>query len=180
VPIGAVFGAAEDLGNAVLGLYRAGVPLWHLAFLNAAMAHARGLGEGYVLFGAYPEERSDLVEPAFQRAVGSRRGRVLDEDEARRVWERRFFPAGPLGPTPAPGRAFVRGARLPGALEEIERDLVGAAIQGTPALWGEVSLLAFDPATEGEAQGEGLVDLSGAADVELVRLAGRSWMPERG
>jgi hypothetical protein len=58
---------------------------------------------------------------------------------------------------------------------ELERKLAGVAIQGTVARWGEVSLLAFDPARGSE----GLVDLSAATDIELVRLAGRSWMPER-
>jgi hypothetical protein len=38
-----------------------------------------------------------------------------------------------------------------------------------------VGLLAFDPA-KGSA---GLVDLSAVADVKLVQLAGRSWMPGR-
>jgi hypothetical protein len=38
-----------------------------------------------------------------------------------------------------------------------------------------VSLLAFEPARGSE----GLVDLSAATDIELVRLAGGSWMPER-
>jgi hypothetical protein len=46
--------------------------------------------------------------------------------------------------------------------------------QVTAAQWGEVSLLAFDPA-KGNA---GLVDLA-ATDVKLVQLASRSWMPER-
>src|SRR5215218_5168101 len=54
VPVGAVFRDAEDLGNAVLDLYRGGVPLWHLGFLNAAMARAGSLEEGHVLIGAYP------------------------------------------------------------------------------------------------------------------------------
>jgi hypothetical protein len=58
---------------------------------------------------------------------------------------------------------------------ETERRLAGVAIQGTVSRWGEVSLLAFDP-SEGSA---GLLDLPAATDVELVRLSGRSWMPER-
>jgi hypothetical protein len=49
------------------------------------------------------------------------------------------------------------------------------AIQGTLARMGEVALLAFDPSEGSEA----LVDLSATTDLELVRLAGRSWMPEQ-
>ena len=175
VPAGAVFRDVRDLAAAVLDLYRGGAPLWHLGFLNAAMARARSLEEGHVLFGAYPEERVSWVEPALERASESHRGRVVSREEARRIWEQRFFPAEPLGPTPTPGRAFIRGARLAEALAELERQLVGVAIQGTVARMGEVSLLAFDPA-KGSA---GLVDLSATTDFELVRLAGRSWMPDQ-
>jgi hypothetical protein len=175
VPAGAVFRDVRDLAAAVLDLYRGGAPLWHLGFLNAAMARAKSLEEGHVLFGAYPEERVSWVEPALERASESHRGRVVSREEARRIWEQRFFPAKPLGPTLTPGRAFIRGARLAEALAELERQLVGVAIQGTVARMGEVSLLAFDPA-KGSA---GLVDLAATTDIELVRLAGRTWMPEQ-
>jgi glycolate dehydrogenase FAD-linked subunit len=175
VPVGAVFRDAEDLAAAVLDLFRGGAPLWHLGFLNAAMARAKGLEEGHVLFGAYPEERAPWVEPALKRASESHRGSGVSREKAQRIWDQRFFPAEPLGPTPTPGRAFVQGARLAPTLVKLERKLAGVAIQGTIARMGEVSLLAFDPA-KGSA---GLVDLSAATDIELVRLAGRSWMPER-
>ena len=174
VSVGVVFRDVKDLAAAVLDLYRGGAPLWHLGFLNAAMTRASGLEEGHVLFGAYPEERASWIEPALERASESNRGRVVPRVEARRIWEQRFFPAFPLGPTPMPGRAFVRGARLAPTLAKLERELVGVAIQGTVARMGEVALLAFDPA-KGSA---GLVDLSATTDIELVRLAGRSWMPE--
>jgi glycolate oxidase len=175
VPVGALFRDAEDLAGAALDLYRGGAPLWHLAFLNAAMARARGLGEEHVLFGVYPEERAPWVEPAMQRAVESRGGRVLPTEGAHHVWEKRFFPAMPLGPTPTPGRAFVQASRLAPTLVEIERKLAGVAIQGTASRMGEVSLLAFDPG-KGSA---GLVDLSATTDIELLQIASRSWMPPR-
>jgi glycolate oxidase len=173
VHVGAIFREAKDLAGAVLDLYRGGAPLWHLGFLNAAMARARSLHAGHILFGAYPKERSSRVEPALRRACESNRGHALPREEAHRVWEQRYFAARPTGPVP--GRAFVQGARLAPTLVELERKLAGVAIQGTVARWGEVSLLAFDPA-KGDA---GLVDLSTATDIELVRLGGRSWMPER-
>jgi FAD/FMN-containing dehydrogenase len=110
VPIGAVFRDAENLGNAVLDLYRGGVPFWHLGFLNASMARAGSLEEGHVLIGAYPQERASWVEPALKRASESHRGRVLAHEEAYRIWEQRFFPVTPLGPTATPGRAFLRRA----------------------------------------------------------------------
>jgi hypothetical protein len=134
-----------------------------LGFLSAAMARAKGLEDGHVLFGAYPEEREPLVGPALRRASESHRGRVVSREEAERFWERRFFPAAPLGPTPTPGRAFIQGARLAETLAELERKLAG------------VALLAFDPA-KGSA---GLVDLSASTVIELAQLAGRSWMPKQ-
>jgi len=173
VPVAAAFRKVGDLADAALNLYQGGVPLWHLAFLNAAMARARSLEEEHVLFGAYPEERADRIEPALLSAVGSHRGRVLSRQDARRIWEGRFFPASPSEPAPTPGRAFVQGARLAPTLTQLERKLVGVAIQGTVARMGEVSLLAFDPA-RGSA---GLVDLSASTDVKLLRMASRSWRP---
>jgi FAD/FMN-containing dehydrogenase len=174
VPVAALFRDARDLGKAILDLDRGGVPLWHLGFLNAAMARARRV-EGPMLFGAYPKERAPWVEPALQSVVESHRGDILPRKEAQRVWEQRFFPATPLGPTPTPGRAFVRGPRLASTLVELERKLAGVAIQGSMSRWGEVALLAFDPA-EGST---GVVDLSSVTDAELVEVAGRSWMPRR-
>jgi FAD/FMN-containing dehydrogenase len=175
VPVGAIFRKVEDMADAILELYRGGVPLWHLGFLNSAMASAKGLEEGHLLFGAYPGEREPQVEPALKRASESHGGRVVSRKEAENIWEKRFFPAEPLGPTPTPGRGFVRGSSLSGTLLEIERKLAGVALQGTVSVWGEVALLAFDPSE----RSTGLVDLSAVTDVELVWLSGRSWMPEQ-
>jgi glycolate oxidase len=175
VPVAALFRDAVDLGKAVIDLDRGGVPLWHLGLLNAAMARARRFEIGPVLFGAYPTERAPWVEGALQSVVESHRGDILPRKEAQRVWEQRFFPASHLGPIPRPGRALVRGERLAQTLLELERKLAGVAIQGSVSRWGEVALLAFDPA-EGS---KGVVDLSSVTDAELVQLAGRSWMPRR-
>jgi FAD/FMN-containing dehydrogenase len=173
VPVAALFRDAGDLGTAVVELDRRGVPFWHLGLLNAAMARARRFEVGPVLFGAYPKERAAWVESSLKGAVESHRGEILPRREARRVWEQRFFPAGHLGPTPRPGRALVRGERLATTLLELERKLAGVAIQGSVSRWGEVSLLAFDPAVGST----GVVDLSSVTDAELVRVAGRSWLP---
>jgi glycolate dehydrogenase FAD-linked subunit len=175
VPAGVVFRDAEDLGNAVLALYRSGTPLWHLGFLNASMARAGSLEEGHVLFGAYPEERASWVEPALKRASEFHRGRTVTSEEAHRIWEQRFFPVTPLGPTATPGRAFLQGARLAPTLVKLERELAGVAIQGTVARMGEVALLAFDPA-KGSA---GIVDLSAATDIELLQVGGHYGTPGR-
>ena len=129
-----------------------------------------------MLFGAYPKGRAPWVEPALQSVVESHRGEILPLKEAQRVWEQRFFPASPLGPIPKPGRAFVRVGRLGPTLLELERKLAGVAIQGSVSRWGEVALLAFDPA-EGS---RGVVDISSVTDAELVQVAGRSWMPRHG
>jgi len=176
VPVAALFRDAGALGDAVLDLYRDGAPLWHLGFLNAAMARAKGLEGGYMLFGAYPKERAPRIEPALHGAAESHRGEVLLRREAQRVWDERYFPASHLAPIPKPGRALLRGERLAQTLVEIERKLKGVAIQGTVSRWGEVSLLAFDPAKKGARD---VVDLSAVADIELLEVAARSWMPLR-
>lgn len=175
VPVAAIFRDSEDLAGAVLDLYRGGAQLWHLAFLNAAMSRARGFEEKPVLFGAYPGERAGRVEPALREAVELRGGSLLSREEAHSVWEQRFFPASPLGPIPRPGRALVQGAHLVPTLVEIERKLEGMAIQGTVAWWGEISLLAFDPAP-GDP---GVADLPADKQARLLRVANLSWMPER-
>jgi len=74
VPVAVLFRDAGDLGKAVTDLDRGGVPLWHLGFLNAAMARARRFETGPVLFGAYPKERSDVIEPALKSVAESHRG----------------------------------------------------------------------------------------------------------
>lgn len=175
VPVAAVFRDSEGMAGAVLDLYRGGAPLWHLAFLNAAMSRARGFEEKPVLFGAYPGERAGRVEPALKEAVESHGGSLLPREEAHSVWEQRFFPASPVGTIPRPGRALVQGARLVPTLVEIERKLKGVAIQGTISWWGEVALLAFDPA-RGDS---GVVDLPDDTHARLLRTANLSWMPER-
>jgi hypothetical protein len=173
VPVAALFRDAADLGKTVVALDRGGVPLWHLGFLNAALARRFEIGP--VLFGAYPKERAPSVEDALQSVVESHRGEVLPRKEAQRAWEQRFFPVSHLGPTPRPGRALVRGERLAETMLELEKKLAGVAIQGSVSRWGEVSLLAFDPA-KGST---GVVDLSSVTDAKLMREAGRSWMPRR-
>jgi glycolate oxidase len=40
MPVAVLFRDAGELGNAVMDLDRGGVPLWHLGFLNAAVARA--------------------------------------------------------------------------------------------------------------------------------------------
>jgi hypothetical protein len=101
VPVAALFRDAEDLGKAVLDLDRGGVPLWHLGFLNAAMARRFEIGP--VLFGAYPKERAPWVEGALQSVVESHQGEILPRKETQRAWEQRFFPVSHLGRTPRPG-----------------------------------------------------------------------------
>jgi hypothetical protein len=158
-----------------LNLYQGGTLHWHLGFLNAAMVCAKGYEEGHVLFGAYPKERDIRVEPALQRAVKSSRGRVLPRSKAHGIWEQRFFPATTSGSPPTSGRTFVQGAHLAPTLVELERKLARVAIQGTVTRMGGVAFLAFDPAY-GDS---GLLGLSAATDIKLLRMASRSWMPRR-
>jgi FAD/FMN-containing dehydrogenase len=141
VPCALAFGDPGDLAAAVTEVFRAGVPLWHLSFLNAPMANARGLGEEHLVSGAYPGERTEILEEALRELAASHRGRVLPRADAYRVWGERFFPVAPSHPTPVlTDRVFIPVAEVPGAL----RSRATKAVQGTVARSGETLLLAFD------------------------------------
>lgn len=149
IPFAAAFGDAESLIGAVAGLFEAGVPLWHLAFVYPEMSYARGLGEDYLLFGAYPRKRDAEVEEGLLGELEPYRGHALAAAEAYLVWGQRFFPAVPSHPIPRVTRRFVSVAELPqtfpGAGDRPER----TAVQGTVARSGEVLLLTFDAREEG-------------------------------
>ena len=141
VPCALAFRDSEDLAGAVMETLRAGVPLWHLSFLNAPMANARGLGQEHLISGAYPGERTGMVEGALRELAVSHGGRVLPTADAYRVWGERFFPVAPSHPTPVlTDRAFMPVAEVPEALTSRSTK----AVQGTVARSGETLLLAFD------------------------------------
>ena len=141
VPCALAFGDLGNLVGAITEVFRAGVPLWHLSFLNAPMAQARGLGEEHIVSGAYPSERTELLEEALRELAASHQGRVLPPADAYRVWGERFFPVAPSRPTPVlTDRAFIPIAEVPDAL----RSRLTKAVQGTVARSGETLLLALD------------------------------------
>jgi len=147
VPFGAAFGSADDITGAVAGIAEVGLPLWHLAFLNPGMAHARNLGENFLLFGAYPAERAGEIEDRLRSVVWSSRGRTLSAAETHRAWGERFFPVTPsvLPPRfPALSRDLVSLVDFPKKLSEVEDRPGIAAIQGTVARSGEVLLLSLE------------------------------------
>jgi FAD/FMN-containing dehydrogenase len=147
VPFGAVFGSADELTGAVAGIAEMGLPLWHLAFLNPGMAHARNLGENYLLLGAYPAERAGEIDGDLRNVVASSRGRALSAAEAHRAWGERFFPVTPsVLPQrfPALSRDLVSLVDFPQKLGEVEDRPGNAAIQGTVARSGEVLLLSLE------------------------------------
>jgi hypothetical protein len=151
VPFGATFDEPEDLVRAIASIYELGVPLWHLAFLDSGMARARGLNdEGYLLFGAYPHDRSPAVEGALRDTFDSHKGRSLSVPESYRVWGERFFPMAPSRPSPTSAqRALVPPEEFAEALLETRNRLANVAVQGTVARSGEVLLLSFDAQEEG-------------------------------
>ncbi len=141
-PYALTIGDREKLAEAVTGIFRKEIPLWHLAFLSPEMARLRALGEDHLLFGAYPGERGAAAEKALREVASSAGGRVLPTIEAYRAWGERFFPIAPSRPTPVlSDRAFVRVAEIPAALQTHATQ----AVQGTVARSGEVLMLAFEP-----------------------------------
>jgi FAD/FMN-containing dehydrogenase len=143
-PFAAAFDIPEDLVQAVLGIRRAGVPLWHLGLLNAAMGHARGHGRSLLLFGVYPEERGPQAEEPLWAQIEAHKGRRLPTAEAYRVWGARFFPVSPSHETPVPSGSLVPVDRLAPALSRLEHPSGRLAIQGSVSRSGEVVLLTLD------------------------------------
>jgi FAD/FMN-containing dehydrogenase len=139
MPFAAAIADAEDALGAVEELAGSAVPLWHLAFLNPAMATVRGLGEDHLLFGAYPNGRSEEVEASLGRAVEARGGRRLGAADAHKAWGERFYPVAPSRPAPEVVREFVP---LEGLRKELDAR-PGAAVQCTVSRSGETLLLAL-------------------------------------
>jgi hypothetical protein len=129
------------------------VPLWHLAFVNPVMARARRLDEGYLLFGACPQERANEVEASLRDTIETHRGRVLPDAQGYRVWGERFFPVAPSHPTPSPVvRELISVEELPEALRRESFRPEHIALQGTVARSAEVLLLAIEDSEEGRAR----------------------------
>ena len=143
-PFAVSFGNLDALLGAVTGTVEAVLPLWHLAFLNPTMAQARGLGEDYLLFGAYPRERSDRVEEGLRSMAEEYGGNALAASSAHRVWTERFFPVAPSHSTPNADRAFATISQLPALLTDSRKN-EEIALQGTVARSKEVLILTFEP-----------------------------------
>ena len=147
MPFGAAFGSAGVVVGAVAGVVEAGLPLWHLAFLDPGMARARNLEESFMLFGAYPADRGESIEQGLGGVLASCRGRALSAAEAYRTWGERFFPVTPSNP-PAPfsglSRELISLAELPEKLRGAEARPTLPAVQGTVARSREVLLLTLD------------------------------------
>jgi FAD/FMN-containing dehydrogenase len=153
VPFAAAFDEPEDLLECIASLHEAGALLWHLAFLDPGMVRARGLGDGYLLFGAYPTERSSIVEEVLRETFETHHARLLPPAESHRVWGERFFPMAPSRPTPTSAqRTLVPIMELAEALLATREHSTGDALQGTVSRSGEVLLLAFDAQEEGWTQ----------------------------
>ncbi len=153
VPFAAAFDEPEDLLECIASLHEAGALLWHLAFLDPGMVRARGLGDGYLLFGAYPTERSSIVEEVLRETFETHHARLLPPAESHRVWGERFFPMAPSRPTPTSAqRTLVPILELAEALLATREHSTGDALQGTVSRSGEVLLLAFDAQEEGWTQ----------------------------
>jgi FAD/FMN-containing dehydrogenase len=152
VPFAATFSDAEDLAASVADLNRAGVPLWHLAFVNPTMARARRLEDDYLLFGAYSRERAPEIEAGLRDAIEPHHGRLLSAAQAYRVWGERFFPVAPSHPTPSPmARELTSVEALPAALGRGSFQPEHTALQGTVARSAEVLLVAIGDPEEGWA-----------------------------
>jgi FAD/FMN-containing dehydrogenase len=174
VPVGATFRHLEGLAGAIVDLYRSGALLWHLAFLNSAMTAARGLEEGPVLFGAYPQERSPRLSPLCRRRSSRTEATSFP---VRRLTESESggSSGGPLGTDPG-ARPRARTGRTLSPDARRARAQTGGG--GDPGNGGPVGRGVASDLRSGQRE-RGPCGLSAATDVKLVQLASRSWMPER-
>jgi glycolate oxidase len=147
-PFAAVFDVPEDLARTVSGIFRTGVPLWHLGLQNSAMARARGHEGRYLLFGAYPNERGPEVEGPLRSEIEAQGGHLLSAAEAYRVWGARFFPVSPSQETPTPEGVLVGVNRIGPVIRRMENAPGTVALQGSVSRSGEVVLLGVDPRHE--------------------------------
>jgi hypothetical protein len=115
-------------------------PLWHLALLNPTMTKIRRLGEGYMLFGAYPGDRSDEVEEVIGRIIKENKGIALSTSMTHRVWTERFFPVAPSRVTPDVDRDLMPLSKLASTLSET-KNRSDLAIQANVARSNEALLL---------------------------------------
>jgi FAD/FMN-containing dehydrogenase len=143
VPFAAAFGDAMDLASALETLVSTKPPLWHLAFLNSTLAHARRLRDHYLLFGAYPRGRTNLVEGPLREAVAGHRGKILEAPDAYKVWGERFFPVTPSAASvPEIVKESLPLTEVWDALTRLEGRGV-SAVQGSISRDGETLVLAF-------------------------------------
>jgi hypothetical protein len=142
-PFALSFDNPDTLLGAVEDASESGVPLWHLAFLNPKMAQARNLGDDYLLFGAYPRERSEQVEEGIHQMSKNYRGNVLPTAETHRIWTERFFPVAPAHPIPDVERELVDVSQLPELLAEASTNKE-PALQCTVARSKKALLLTFE------------------------------------
>lgn len=146
-PFVAAFGDAAELVAAVEGVADSRPPLWHLAFLNPALARARRLDGEYLLFGAYPREREERVAGPLRAVAEKHQGRVLDAAAAYRVWGERFFPVTPSAASvPEAVREVLLLSEIRDTLARIEGRGI-ASVQGSISRSGEVLLLSFEEGT---------------------------------
>lgn len=144
VPFAAAFEDPEDLTGAIDAVIGEDLPFWHLAFLSPRMTRVRGLGEGYMIFGAYPRARALQIEENARSILGSYNGRMLAAADAHRVWGERFFPVAPAHPTPEARRRLVAGYDLAREIKAEPLRTGEVAAQGTITRSGDALILSLD------------------------------------
>ncbi|HET7481102.1 MAG TPA: FAD-binding oxidoreductase [Rubrobacteraceae bacterium] len=152
VPFAATFEDPEGLIGALDAIVGEGLPFWHLAFLSPGMTRARGLGEDYMIFGAYPEPRAARIEAGARSIFDSHNGRTLPAAETHRAWGERFFPVAPSHPTPEASRELIAAPDLARTIRDERLRAGEVAAQGTVVSSGDALLLSFDTQRGGLAR----------------------------
>src|SRR5829696_2156440 len=112
------------------------------------MARARGHEGGYLLFGAYPNERGPEAEGPLRAEIEAHGGHLLSAAEAYRVWGARFFPVSRSQETPTPEGVLVGINRSAPVIRRSTTVPGTVALQGSVSRSGAVVLLGVDPGHE--------------------------------
>lgn len=161
---GAVFGNPVQVQQFLTALAGAGLPLWHVGFMNPVGTRLKNqvpprthhghvedrpvLPEGYLALVAYPAGAGQGVRGAIEALIAKNGGQVLAEEITAHEWEDRFNPmkVKRIGPSLIPAEVVVPVSSLAAALEELNGKVkLPLVLEATVVKGEDVILLGFIP-----------------------------------
>lgn len=172
IPVVVIFPNTKLLLNAIFEINQKQIPLWHVSFFNASFinkqaeaelaaaavkprwgeeltdvhrANLLGNRENHVALFVYPASRESEVKPGLLQVIKDNQGKLLDDTEAMKIWEERFYPIRlkRLGPSLISSEAIVAVPviNLGQSVAEIEQKFPDIAIDVTLISHEQASIL---------------------------------------